>query len=324
MTANWAKIDVNYLTNPKLRAAGRQHKLAPLVHLEAILYSADHKTDGVADVEVILWNTRAPKTALKACIDAGLLTDNGDGTVTVHDYTKHQTPASDIEETRQARAAAGRAGAAARWGKQDTKSDGKPHGKSHSNRMANRNANRNGTAMPRREENRKEVEIEEREREYDPAPAPESSSLVKALADALTGAGVPHTVTDDWHSSMSALVGTHGATAVKDTIAHIGTDPFWTTTITHPSRIGKNWATLQAQATRTRATSTTSTTSSTTSAPEEPDDLPPGLLTSIERDLWTQTWRKHRRAGMSRRDAHLSACAELNIAPVIDMKERLA
>ena len=119
---------------------------------------------------------------------------------------------------------------------------------------------------------------------------------------------------------MSALIHIYGATPVKDTITHIGTDPFWTTTITHPTRIGKNWATLQAQAIRTRAVSIPSSAS----APEEPDDLPPGLLTDTERDLWTQTWRKHRRAGMSRRDAHLSACAELNIAPVIDMKERLA
>lgn len=318
MTANWAKIDVNYLTNPKLRAAGRQHKLAPLVHLESILYAADHKTDGIADVEVILWNTRAPKTALKACIDAGLLADNEDGTVTVHDYTKHQTPASDIKETREARSRAGRAGAKARW----SKTDGKSHGKSHSNRMANRNANRNSTAMPRREENRKDVEIEEREKEEedDLALAPEAPSLVKALADTLAGAGVPHTVTEDWEGSMSVLVRTYGATPIKDAIAHIGTDPFWVTTITHPSRIGKNWATLQAQAVRTRVTPG----ATSASPPEEPDDLPPGLLSDTERDLWTQTWRKHRAAGMSRRDAHLSACAELNIAPVIDMKERLA
>lgn len=316
MTANWAKIDVNYLTNPKLRAAGRQHKLAPLVHLEAILYSADHKTDGVADVEVILWNTRAPKTALKACVDAGLLTDNADGTVTVHDYTEHQTPASEIEEKRQARSAAGRAGANARWAKRGTKAGGKPHGKSHANRIADRN----GTAMHRREVEI-EIEIEENENEGDdPALAPESSSLVKALADALTGAGVPHTVTDDWYRSMSDLVQTHGAAPVKDTITRIGADPFWTSVVTHPSRIGKNWATLQAQAARGRTTPAPSTPST----PEEPDDLPPGLLTDIERDLWTQTWRKHRKAGMSRRDAHLSACAELNIAPVIDMKERLA
>lgn len=319
MSKNWAKIDVNYLTNPKVRAASRQHKMAPLVHLEAILYSADHMTDGKADIETILWNTRAPQTALKACIEAGLLTQVDRETVQVHDYDRHQTPAREIEETREARSRAGKAGAKARWSKPDSKPDSKSHSKSHSNRIANRI----DTAMPRREENRKELEIEKREREEAPALAPEISTLINELSRVLTDSRVPHTVTEEWEPAMSDLVARRGAEPVREAIAYIGTDPFWVTTVIHPGRLAKNWETIQAQSRRKKISSASEPEEETVPR-EEPDEYPPGLLTDQERDLWLQTWRKHRARGLSPYDSSLSACAELNIAPVIDMKERLA
>lgn len=313
MSAHWAKVNLNYFTNPKVRAASRRHKLAPLVHLSAILYAAEHLTDGLADTETILLLTGAPQTALKACIDAGILYPDEPGMVRVHDYLEHQTPAGVVEEKRAARSAAGRKGAKARWGNSPKPGAG-ADGKSHGNRNANRMADRNATAMHRREV---EIEIEQEEREKGTAgadPSPSNSPLTELLSLALRAAEIPHDPDPSWELAWEQLASEYGSGEVVRTLQVALQDPFWVATLTHPNRISKNWATLQAQ------TRTARTTSSRPASPADPrvsaagdPPYPDGLQADHEREAWKVTWHRHIRAGLSPGEAEQATNREMNI-----------
>lgn len=108
------KLDVGYLSNPKVVAllvAGKPH--AVLFHVECMGYSRQHRTDGVVPIAAAMGAVIGCKRRdVQAAVDIGLLVDNTDGSVTVHDYLEHQQSRAEIE----AQSAAGRKGAEARWG----------------------------------------------------------------------------------------------------------------------------------------------------------------------------------------------------------------
>lgn len=108
------KLDVGYLSNPKIVGLlVARRPFAVLLHVECMGYARQHRTDGLVPIAAaraaVIGST--PRD-VAAAVSAGLLVDNDDGTVTVHDYLEHQESRADIE----ARTAAGRKAAEARWG----------------------------------------------------------------------------------------------------------------------------------------------------------------------------------------------------------------
>jgi hypothetical protein len=127
----WVKIDDAFYDHPKARAAGRDGRA---LFTAALCHSSAQLTDGfIASTDLALIaakaEVRGPSTA-RRLVDAGLW-ETVDGGWVIHDYHAYQ-PSAEQEKARrrelsEVRAAAGRRGAAARWGHDNT--DGKPDGK---------------------------------------------------------------------------------------------------------------------------------------------------------------------------------------------------
>lgn len=174
----WAKIDTGYILNPKwfqvervitenptvangksdsktdgtchTRAIAGAVRCAREAHLASILYCAQNKTDGIFPVRAIKALigvlTDEEEAAITALFEVGLWVNHPGGMAEVRDYLEHQTPAA-LSETRSA---AGRKGAASRWGA-NSKTDGTCHEVANGKSIATANAEEK-----RREEKRKE------------------------------------------------------------------------------------------------------------------------------------------------------------------------
>jgi hypothetical protein len=104
----YAKFDVGYLDNPKVGPLIEDERpYAVLLHAASILYAAQHLTDGVVRVKTLLRKVGATQDDVDALVAAGLWVDNGDGTVTIHDYLEHNRSAEQAQKaTAKARRAA--------------------------------------------------------------------------------------------------------------------------------------------------------------------------------------------------------------------------
>lgn len=155
----YAKIDVGYLTNPKISDLIDDNPRAITMHLAAILYCRQHIKDGAFPIRQAVRIASAsycgsvceshsePQCDFCAAVSAGLF-DRIDGrTARVHDYLEHQ----DSPEHILRRKKAGKAGAAARWGTSQGTSMTDPE---DATRTASTNATR--YAEERRGEERKE------------------------------------------------------------------------------------------------------------------------------------------------------------------------
>ena len=91
------KLDVGYLTNPKVAAVSLESPTAVLLHLGSIAYSAQHLTDGVVPVKLLLRLTGATPTDAALLIDGDLWVDLKDGNAGIHDYLEHQRSAADAK-----------------------------------------------------------------------------------------------------------------------------------------------------------------------------------------------------------------------------------
>lgn len=131
-------LDVGYLTNPKIAPLLDSHPRAVLLHIECIAYSAQHLTDGVVPMLLAMRLACAEQCHMDMLVQSGLVLDQGDGSVVVHDYLEHQRSASDVK---RASDKAQRA-AAARWGDAPSNASSMPTALP--------------TAMPREKEREKE------------------------------------------------------------------------------------------------------------------------------------------------------------------------
>lgn len=78
MAAEWTPVDVNYVTNPKMVAAGADGKL---LHLAALCYCQAHTTDGVIPkgiVPSLVLAAPAKKSTVHRLVSGGLWLDEGD------------------------------------------------------------------------------------------------------------------------------------------------------------------------------------------------------------------------------------------------------
>jgi len=316
----WAKLDTRYLMNEKVRAASAQHRLAPLVHVAAILHAADHLTDGLADTEIVLAIARAPRAALTACLDHELLVEVDAQTVRVHDYTEWQTPAEQVKKTSESRSVAGKKGADSRWGHDSAEwQNGKTDGKSMASAMANTMA---AQCIEHRTKN-----IEQREREQDAAQSADAlshSELTQVMADALTARAIPHRVTPSWQTTWERVTSRYGFERTRDLLVWAMTEPsdFWATTCTTPARFERNLDTIIAQHGRRRAEPRPGHATSARVG-ESPPEPPAGLQSENERDAWRLTWRQHRARGITAELATDYTNADLGITNtnIIDIKK---
>lgn len=105
------KMDVGYLSNPKVADVLEEHPRAVILHMECIAYSAQHLTNGVVPVRLAMRFACATQSDLDACTNAGLLRMVNGTHVEVHDYLKHQRSAESVKgQSEQAKRAA-----QARW-----------------------------------------------------------------------------------------------------------------------------------------------------------------------------------------------------------------
>ena len=111
----WIRMDDGFYSHPKfLRAGPRAGYLA----ICGLAYANQHLTDGFIPRVALRVLHASPKDA-RALVDAGLWKASDGGWV-IHDYAEYQWTREEIERRRSElsakRAAAGRKGAAARWG----------------------------------------------------------------------------------------------------------------------------------------------------------------------------------------------------------------
>lgn len=136
------KLDVGYLTNPKIAAVATERPTAVILHIGSIGYAAQHLTDGIVPVALLLRLTGLEQADADLLVSAGLWTALDGGNAEVHDFREHQRSADAVKRAEEA----GRVGAKARW---------------DAVRNADRNADGNATTqwvppMPREREREKE------------------------------------------------------------------------------------------------------------------------------------------------------------------------
>lgn len=147
----YAKLDVGYLTNPKIAHLATISPTAVLLHIGSICYAAQHLTDGRVPVALLLRLTGATPEDAATLREFGLWECDGDDRhAQVHDYLEHQRSAAEAKRASDLASAA----ASAR------------HSKAHAERNADRTADGNAIGVPR-----------EKEREIDPSVSLEPSTL---------------------------------------------------------------------------------------------------------------------------------------------------
>lgn len=133
----YAKLDVGYLTNPKIAHLAAISPTAVLLHVGSICYAAQHLTDGRVPVALLLRLTGATVEDAATLREFGLWECDGDERhAQVHDYLEHQRSAAEAKSASEA----ARAAANAR------------HSKAHADRNADRTAQGNADPVPREKE----------------------------------------------------------------------------------------------------------------------------------------------------------------------------
>ena len=145
----WVRLDDALTGHPKVFIAGAA--LGPqgtgrvlAVCVEALCWTNKYRTKGFLPRAVVeaFQHDRHPIEVAAALVTARLWEPCADGDGwQIHDYPEYQPDAATLPDIAQARSAAGRRGAAARW-----QPDGKPDGK-HGKPMANVNGKPMANAM---------------------------------------------------------------------------------------------------------------------------------------------------------------------------------
>lgn len=213
------KLDVGYLSNPKIAALLDEQPRAVLLHLQCIAYSAQHLTDGLVPMRLAMRLACSEQCDLDACINAGLLRRVNDTHLEVHDYLLHQRSASSVKGLSDQRKLA----AQARW--EADKDD------------ASRNANRMQSAMQRE---KREKEITTKSEIADAIPDTETpvrldvERVCVRLAEQVESNGAKKpTITKAWRDAARLLIDKDGRT--EEQIAWLidwsQRDEFWRSNI---------------------------------------------------------------------------------------------
>ena len=208
-------VDVGYFQNPKVAPLVETNPRAVILHLQAIAYSAQHLTDGLAPKRLVM-NLAGVEPCSKQCgeqcieqcdlqctIENGLLYVADERTIGVHDYLEHQRSSADAKKASDK----GKRAADARW------SDASSNAPS----IASSNAKRE----------RKNSLVAD-------ATRPDVDGLCSLLADLIEGNGSKKpTITKAWRDSARLMLDRDGrdATQAEWLIRWSQKDEFWRTNI---------------------------------------------------------------------------------------------
>lgn len=170
------KLDVGYLMNPKVAAVASESPSAVLLHIAAMGYAAQHLTDGVVPLALVMRIAGATQDDAELLFKRSLLSDRHDGDVEVHDYLEHQRSAAEAKaaETKAQRAAR------ARWG-----------ATSDASSIAPSNAPSSASGMPREKREREE------RKSIAPARADDDATLID-IATTATRRKPERPIPDTW------------------------------------------------------------------------------------------------------------------------------
>lgn len=120
----WAKVDLGYLTNPKMSEVLDESTTAPLMHIASILHCAQHLTDGEASPRAMMRMVGGNAQDIELLVKNGLWHEPGhecaecpqpeEGRIYVHNYLNHNVSSDKVsEKSEKARQAANE-----RWAKE--------------------------------------------------------------------------------------------------------------------------------------------------------------------------------------------------------------
>ena len=171
------KLDVGYMSNPKVLAVMDQSPNAILLHVASIGYAAQHLTDGVVPIKALLRMTGASEGDAQLLYAAGLWIDGPTGgRAEVHDYLEHQRSATEVKGASEKAKRA----ASARW---DADADASSNAVSNASSMPNAMPDASESAMPREEREERERKNKDGGEEAAPATSAKSLALVRDRAD---------------------------------------------------------------------------------------------------------------------------------------------
>lgn len=231
----FARLALDYFDHPKIMSLSAE---AIVAHLEMIVYSRKYGTDGAIPMRFAMRFANHVLDELASNDpEKPSIIKNDDGTVSIYGYEDMQETSAQIEARRQVRKEAGRAGATARWEKDD-KSHGKPHSKSHGKRMA---------------ETETETETERTSDSSAEEIRPDMAEILDHLDHELEANNLkkPNRVQSNIRAARLLLDRDgHTVDEVKSIISFAQSSEFWMPNIRSMSKLREKYDTLQAQASR--------------------------------------------------------------------------
>lgn len=215
------KLDVGYMSNPKVLTVLDESPTAVLLHVASIGYAAQHLTDGVVPVKALLRMTGATQEDAALLFDAGLWIDGPSaGKAEVHDYLQHQRSAAEVKGASEKAKRA----ASARW-----------DASSNASGMPDAMLPASESAMPREErEEREETSSSEVADATPDKQRDDVERLCQHLANSIEDRGAKKpTITKAWRTSARLLLDKDGYTEqqVVWLIDRSAADDFWSANI---------------------------------------------------------------------------------------------
>jgi hypothetical protein len=249
------KLDVGYLTNPKVLSILDESPTAVLLHIGSIGYAAQHLTDGIVPIKALLRSTGATEVDAELLLAAGLWVDGPTGgKAEVHDYLEHQRSSTEVKgASEKAKRAASR-----RW-------DASSNAVSNASSMPDAMPDASESAMPREKREREEREKINAADAAAPTTgasldivttAPDVERICNHLADAIeTNGSKRPNIGKSWHTSARLMLDKDKRTEqeIHGAIDWCQADPFWRGVILSLPKLREKFDTLRLQAQRQKS-----------------------------------------------------------------------
>lgn len=125
----WVRLDDAFPEHPKVLALGDDYEAGVALHVRGLCYCARNLTDGHVPARMF----REDAATIARLVEVGMWHE-AEGGFVIHDYLDYNPSRAEALALAEARSAAGRLGAEARW---NGKSHSKCHSTSHGKTMAN-------------------------------------------------------------------------------------------------------------------------------------------------------------------------------------------
>jgi len=240
------KLDVGYLTNPKIAVIAIESPTAIIMHIASVAYSAQHLTDGTIPVKLIM------RLSGGTASDVDLLRENGlwhlseedcetceadiaEGSAYVHDFLEHNRSSGEAKRVSDKASLS----ANARWKKQRNAERMPSAYETH--------AEGNANAMPRERERERE---EEAKASSPKIARPDIDQVIQGFSELLTANDVKHKPGESWRTAARLLIDKDGYTPeqVLFVARFATTDEFWMSNILSLPKLREKFEALKIKA----------------------------------------------------------------------------